>query len=48
VKGEGLSVKGEGLSVKGGGIVGEMKGGGIVGERGELRISPINTKKRML
>jgi len=39
VKGEGLSVKGEGLSVK---------GGGIVGERGELRISPINTKKRML
>ena len=39
MKGEGLSVKGEGLSVK---------GGGIVGERGELRISPINTKKRML
>ena len=30
-------MKGEGLSVK---------GGGIVGERGELRISPINTKKR--
>jgi len=25
-----------------------VKGGGIVGERGELRISPINTKKRML
>ena len=39
MKGEGLSVKGEGLSVK---------GGRIVGERGELRISPINTKKRML